>query len=224
MKVEYIYHSGFTVETENYFLVFDYYKGDIHLKDKKTIVFITHSHNDHYNPIIHKWKEENPEISYVLSSDIGVEKSNKVHIMSPYEELNIDDVEVKSFGSTDLGLSLLITVEGKNIFFSGDLNWWHWNDDTLETQLKEERDFKNEIDKITGNIIDIAFFPVDPRLGDGFYLGGEYILKELRPKVFFPMHFGDKYEIIPKFINRIDDSNVNIVEIRKKNEVFEIFQ
>ncbi len=27
VKVEYIFHSGFTVETKDHFLVFDYYKG-----------------------------------------------------------------------------------------------------------------------------------------------------------------------------------------------------
>ncbi len=223
MKVEYIYHSGFTIETENYFLVFDYYKGDIRLKDKKIIVFSTHGHGDHFNPTILKWQDDYPNISYVLSSDIGVESSKSIHIMSPYEELKIDDVLIKSFGSTDLGLSLLINVEGKNIFFAGDLNWWHWEDDSRDAQLKEEKDFKNEIAKIKGNNIDIAFFPVDPRLRDGYYLGGEYVIRELKPKVFFPMHFGDKYEVIPKFINRINNPSVDIVGINKKNQVFDIF-
>lgn len=40
MKVEYIHHSGCTVETEDYFLVFDYYKGDINLKTKIPLYFL----------------------------------------------------------------------------------------------------------------------------------------------------------------------------------------
>lgn len=222
MKVEYIYHSGFTIETNNYFLVFDYYIGDISLKDKKTIVFSTHKHHDHFNPKILKWQKDNPSISYVLDSGIEVESSKNIHKIDPYKELRIHDVVIKSFGSTDLGVSLLINVEGKNIFFAGDLNWWHWEEDYPEDQFKEERDFKDEIAKVKGNHIDVAFFPVEPRLEDNFYLGPKYFIKELRPKVFFPMHFGDKYNIIPKLINKIGDKDVDIVEIKHKNEVFEI--
>lgn len=222
MKVEYIYHSGFTIETKDYFLVFDYYRGDIELKNKKIIVFSTHKHHDHFNPTILKWQENNPSISYVLSSDIEIEKAENIHKINPYEELKIDDIIINAFGSTDLGISLLVNVEDKNIFHAGDLNWWHWEEDLPEDQIKEESDFKNEISKIKGNKIDIAFFPVEPRLEENFYLGPEYFIKELRPKVFFPMHFGDKYDIISRLINRIGDLGVDIVDINKKNEVFEV--
>ena len=126
MKIEYLHHSGCTVETENYFLVFDYYKGDINLKDKKTIVFSSHSHKDHYNPEIFKWQEEVEDINYVLSSDIDLEPGPNVFIMEPYEILKLHDVNIRSFASTDLGLSFLVEVEGRTIFFAADLNWWIW--------------------------------------------------------------------------------------------------
>lgn len=222
MKVKYIYHSGFTIETDDYFLVFDYYRGDIELKNKKTIVFSTHKHHDHFNPAVLEWQIDNPDIVYVLDSGIEVEPNENIYKIAPYEELKIHDITIKAFGSTDLGVSLLINVEGKNIFHAGDLNWWHWEEDFPEDQLKEEKDFKNEIAKISGNNIDVAFFPVEPRLDDNFYLGAEYFIKELKPNVLFPMHFGDKYEVVSKLINKIDNKNVNIVKITKKNEVFEI--
>ncbi|MBC8587158.1 MBL fold metallo-hydrolase [Paratissierella segnis] len=220
MKVEYIYHSGFTIEADDYFLVFDYYRGDITLKDKKIIVFSTHKHHDHYNPKILTWKKNYPDISYVLSSDIDVSPSKNIYKIDPYEELKLQDVAIKAFGSTDLGVSLLIKLEDKNIFFAGDLNWWHWEEDFPEDQLKEEKDFKDEVSKIIGERIDVAFFPVDPRLEDAFYLGAQYFIEKLKPKIFFPMHFGDKYEIIPKLINKINDNTVDIVKIKKKNQVF----
>lgn len=222
MKVEYIYHSGFTLETENYFLVFDYYKGDIKFKDKKTIVFSTHGHRDHFNPDIFKWLENNPYILYVLSSDIETIASKNIYIMDAYEELKLHDVKISSFGSTDLGLSLLINVDGESIFYAGDLNWWHWDEDSREEKRKMEDDFKSEIAKIKKNDVDVMFFPVDPRLDGGFYLGGEYAIKELKPRVFFPMHFGDKYSVIPEFIHKINNNSVDIIEITKRNEVFKI--
>lgn len=222
MKVEYIFHSGFTVETENYFLVFDYYKGDIDIKNKKTIVFSTHGHPDHFNPKIFKWVDKNPHILYVLSSDITVEPSNRIYIMDPYETLRLHNVDIKSFGSTDLGLSFLINVDGKNIFYSGDLNWWYWEEDSESEKLEMEKSFKNEIEKIKGCSIDLAFFPVDPRLEKNFFLGGEYFINQLQPKVFIPMHFGDNYDVTNKFIHKITNKTTRIVEITKKNEIFEV--
>lgn len=219
MKIEYIFHSGFTIETEKYFLVFDYYKGDIELKDKKTIVFSTHDHPDHYNPQILKWHDKNPQILYVLSSDIAVKPDNNIYIMEPYEELKLYDINIKSFGSTDKGLSLLLELEGKSIFFAGDLNWWYWDDDSEQEKIDMERAFKDEISKIKEHNVDIAFFPVDPRLEENYYLGGKYFIDEIRPSVFIPMHFGDKYEATTNFIHKMKDNSTQVVEITKKNQI-----
>jgi len=225
MKIEYIYHSGFSIETKNYFLVFDYYKGDINLSNKKTIVFSSHGHVDHFNPAIIQWSNEHPNISYVLSSDINVESSSpNIYIMKPYESLNLDNIYIKSFGSTDLGLSFLINVDDKTIFFAGDLNWWYWNDDSDDEKLIMEKAFKEEIDKIKNNNIDIdvAFFPVDPRLKENFHIGGEYFIKELKPKFFIPMHFGDNFNTTTSFKQKVDSSSSQIIEIYKRNQIIEI--
>jgi len=223
MKVEYIYHSSFTVETENYFLVFDYFKGDINLKkNKKTIVFSTHGHPDHYNPQILKWLEENSHILYVFSSDIKTNPSTHIYIMEPDETLKLFDIEIESFGSTDLGLSFLVKVDNKTIFFAGDLNWWYWDEDSDEEKISMEKAFKAEVEKLINMNIDVVFFPVDPRLDDNYYLGGKYIIEKVMPKAFFPMHFGDKYEVTKDFIHKMNSTTTNIVEISKKNEVFEL--
>ena len=223
MKVEYIYHSSFTVETENYFLVFDYFKGDINLKkNKKTIVFSTHGHPDHFNPQILNWLEENSHILYVLSSDIDALPSTHTYIMDPDETLKLFDTQIESFGSTDLGLSFLVKVDNKTIFFAGDLNWWYWDEDSDEEKSSMEKAFKGEVEKLINKNIDVVFFPVDPRLDDNYYIGGKYIIDKLKPKAFFPMHFGDKYEITKDFIHKMNSTTTNIVEISKKNEVFEL--
>lgn len=222
MKIEYIYHSGFCVETDNYFLVFDYFKGNINLSNKKTIVFSSHGHADHFNPDIFQWSKKHTDISYVLSSDINIESSLNTYIMNPYESLNLLDVYIKSFGSTDLGLSFLVKADGKTIFFAGDLNWWYWDDDSEVEKLLMEKAFKEEISKIKSDSIDIAFFPVDPRLKESFYIGGEYFIKKLSPKFFIPMHFGDSFDTTTYFKQKINISTSQIIEIYKRNQMIEI--
>lgn len=222
MKIEYIYHSGFSLETENYFLVFDYYRGEIELKDKPTYVFCTHDHPDHFNPEIFNWAKGKSNILYILSSDIENTPPVKATFIDPYEEFIINDLHIKTFGSTDKGVSFLIQVDKKNIFFAGDLNWWHWKDNTDAEKYQEEKDFKAEINKIKGNNIDLAFFPVDPRLEEYYYLGGDYFINEIQPKVFVPIHFGDNYEITKKFINKMKDSSTYIVEITSENQIIDL--
>lgn len=222
MKIEYINHSGFTVETENYFLIFDYYKGDIKLKNKKTIVFSTHSHPDHFNPQILTWHENNPDIQYIFSYDIDVEPKKHIYLMKPYETLKLFDINIKSFDSTDLGLSFLVEVEGKTIFFAGDLNWWLWESDSKEEKENMERDFKKEISRIKGNNIDIAFFPVDPRLKENYLLGGKYFIDNLSPKYFIPMHFWNRFDTTEKFANEMEYSPTEVIEIHKDNQIIEI--
>ena len=51
MKITYINHSGFLIETRDCYYIFDYYKGELpHLdKEKKVIVFCSHFHKDHFS-------------------------------------------------------------------------------------------------------------------------------------------------------------------------------
>ena len=220
VKIEHVFHSCFIVETKNYQLVFDYYKGNISLKDKKTIVFASHGHEDHYNTAIFKWQDNIRDIDYVLSSDINIEdNNNRIYSMEPYNNLDLDNVNIKTFGSTDLGVSFLVTVDNVNIFHAGDLNWWYWDDDTIEEKVSMENSFKGEIEKIKGLDIDIALFPVDPRLKSSFNLGGEFFIKEIKPKYFLPMHFGDNFNVTSDFIHKTKGFTSTIMELNHENQV-----
>ena len=207
VKIEYIFNSGFTVETENYFLVFDYYKGNINLSDKKTIVFVSHGHEDHYNPDIFNFKD-------------NIQKDKNIYFVQPDSRLEVDDLDIQVFGSTDLGVSYLVSLDGLNIFHAGDLNWWYWEDDSLEEKESMEKDFKKEIAKLEGVNIDISFFPVDPRLKDAYSMGGEFFIKKLSPAYFIPMHFGDNFNATTRFIHKMKDFNTHILEIEEVNQYF----
>ena len=147
---------------------------------------------------------------------------DNVNFVKTDSSLTIGDLDIQVFGSTDLGVSFLVSVDGWDIFHAGDLNWWYWENDEVEEKESMERDFKEEISKLKGLNIDLAFFPVDPRLGDAFSKGGEYFINQLSPKHFIPMHFGDKYETTSNFIHKMKGTSTNIVEINHVNQVIKL--
>jgi hypothetical protein len=259
IKIYYIYHSGFAVETTNYFLVFDYYKEsnnanesrhlnsftleDLIKNKKNVLVFSSHSHHDHFNPVILDWEKYNQNIKYILSSDITLDNwKDNYYKISQDEELflktklteNIDfsssketknkleSVYIKAYGSTDIGISFLVKIDGISIFHAGDLNWWHWKEDSLEERKAAEENFKTEIDKIKGENIDISFFPVDPRLEEFYSLGAEYFIKEIEPKTLIPMHFGDNLYTTKEFAQKASGFAVKVVSINNPREELKI--
>lgn len=219
VKVHYLAHSGFAVETAHNLLVFDYYQGTVPLTDKQTSVFSSHSHPDHYNPVIFQWQNERPNIQYILSNDIQVKHPNsKITTMSPYEQIQLGDLQIKTFGSTDLGVSFLVNCEEINIFHAGDLNWWYWSEDTAEGIAQAEAAFKAEIAKIKGERIDLAFFPVDPRLEHNCSLGADYFMQELTPRFLIPMHFWNKKQAIQEFAEARKERSTEIIALTKRGQ------
>jgi hypothetical protein len=92
------------------------------------------------------------------------------------------------------------------------------HDESDEDNIKMEEMFKDEIDRIKGEKIDIAFFPVDPRLKESYSLGPDYFIKEISPKAFIPMHFREDYYITDEFANSINMQNTKIFGINKRGE------
>jgi L-ascorbate metabolism protein UlaG (beta-lactamase superfamily) len=235
VKINYLYHSSFSLETENHFLVFDYFNDDSNGKEriirngiiseevlkigKKIYIFSSHSHGDHFNEVIFQWIKVNPDIKYILSSDIKSNEGFPEYVkISEDESIEVGNVLIKAFGSTDIGISFLVNVEGVSVFHAGDLNWWHWKDENDEYNADMAQAFKSQIEKIKKENIDIAFFPVDPRLEEYYYMGGQYFIEKVSPKMFIPMHFGDKYNITEEFAGKITTDNTAIVEIRKRGQ------
>jgi L-ascorbate metabolism protein UlaG (beta-lactamase superfamily) len=235
-KIYYIYHSGFAIKTKNHFLIFDYYKNPKtndatsqmaallspkNIKDMKNVfVFSTHSHADHFNSSILDWENYNSDIQYILSSDIEADKNkSNYNFIEEGEEKSFEDIYVKAYGSTDIGISFLVKVDGLIIFHAGDLNWWHWKEDSLEEKSLAESSFKAHIERLKiEKPIDIAFFPVDPRLEEFYHIGGEHFAKEIQPKLLIPMHFGDDFSITKKFVDKMENYETKVVEIEHSGQ------
>ena len=232
MKIFYIYHSGFAIETENYKLVFDYYMepkknsggfkiGDFLIGEKQVLVFSSHSHGDHFKKEILKWREINPKIKYILSEDI--EEKTEAYFVKEGDKLTIDGVKVGVFGSTDLGVSYFVECDEESFFHSGDLNWWSWADDTLEEERYMRELYEEKVALISKDLeekkVDYLFYPIDPRLEENSFLGIDYFLKRVEVKNIIPMHMWDKYGIASELEKKVP---VNIIKIERNCEkIFE---
>jgi L-ascorbate metabolism protein UlaG (beta-lactamase superfamily) len=210
VKITYLFHSGFTVETKHHFLIFDYYHPfakpnpgtltEAILKTKPaTYVLASHHHSDHFDRTILQWANLET-VTYIFSNDIRLSPPPlRSHGLTPYQELTLPGLTVKTFGSTDAGVSFLVKTDGLTIFHAGDLNCWRWKEDSAKEQQRAVDAFQAEVAKIAGNAIDIAFFPVDRRLEAYFAVGALYFAAQLQPKLLIPMHFGKDYDATVNF-------------------------
>ena len=241
LKVTYLFHSGYLVKVSETLLIFDFYS-DPQNRDQRekninrvqsaildpdilrVFVFASHNHRDHFDRDILNFDRFGKPVRYVFSSDInaGADKEH-LHVMSPDQSANIEDLTVQTYGSTDQGVSFLISLKSFTLFHAGDLNWWHWFDESTEEELEMyEHDFKAIIRTIGQPAIDIAFFPVDPRLKAFDYYGGAYFIEVLRPRYFFPMHFGYDYQTTERFKQQIANLGLSaqVFVIQEEGQTF----
>ena len=218
MTITYIGHSGFLLEWENCYWLFDYYIGELpSLEIKKQLfVFVSHKHGDHFNPEIFRLSEQYPNTRYVLSSDIRIVKSNmerygvkeeqleQIIFVKPHMEYELADtcnnqILLKTLKSTDCGVAFLLTYQDRTIYYAGDLNHWIWKEETKQSNNDMTEKFHREMELLKVIQIDIAFAPLDPRQEEWYGKGLEKLLNTARVSYAFPMHYWDKPEIIQQF-------------------------
>jgi len=209
MKITCIGHSGFWAELGDYNLIFDYYTDEKNIitpeifADKKTCVFVSHNHHDHYNKKVFEWTEFG-DVAYVLENDcpLGSNPATNTSALriGEGEELSMFNgaVHVKAYGSTDEGVSFLVRLDGLTIFHAGDLNNWHWDGEMSKQELAEmESNYLKVLHQLAGINIDVAFLPDDPRLGVHARRGIEGFERIVGAKKIVPMHFpgnaGERY-------------------------------
>ena len=123
MKLSYIFHSGFVLETEQSILVFDYWMDPSGVMDgvlrseKPMYVFSSHFHEDHFTKEIFEWKKQKPNITYILSKDIykhrRASKEDADVWLAKGGTWSDDTISVWALGSTDSGVSWIVEMEDK---------------------------------------------------------------------------------------------------------------
>ena len=190
MRIYPIYHSGFFVELEERYLLFDYYRREIPRLDpeKPLYVFITHGHRDHCHPEIQSLTAYYQHRTFVGN---GVKDPAFTRI-DPGQRLELDGVEITALDSTDRGVALLVRAEGRTIFHAGDLHLWYWDDDTPEERRDMYRRYCAALAPLKGVEVDVAFLVLDSRQSDPDALMGiELFDRMVEPRHIIPMHYGD---------------------------------
>lgn len=217
MKVTYLNHSGFLLEWEHSYWIFDYYKGNIPVLDsqKDILVFCSHSHEDHFNPDIFRLSDTYPSVSYIFSNELRktcqkLEKKNqqilpnilflKSRTDTSFTTASGESLFIHALQSTDCGCAFYIEYAGKTIYHAGDLHWWYWEGEDADWNKKMTADYKKEMEYLNRKNIDLAFTVLDPRQEKDYALGMNHFLNTTHTLHMFPMHFWDNFNIINKYL------------------------
>lgn len=196
--VWYLGHCGYAVRTQNYLLVFDYQEKQdgrlpksrpakpslaagwidpSEIKGLKVRVFVSHSHQDHFDPVIFTWKEAVPDIAIYFGWKAANDSSHN-YLIGPRAELKSDVLEIATINSHHSGVpevAWLVKVDGLTIYHNGDCR----PDDP-----SAEHDFL----KTKTDLIDLAFvFPVYEE-GQKYTVQNVDFFTKFRVKAAFPMH------------------------------------
>lgn len=241
MSITYIGHSGFLLETDSAYFLFDYYQGEIPEinVDKPLLVYVSHGHADHYNPAIFDLVYKHPRVTYILPKGTQIKKyvleyEEKEIDLSPYLilvkksetiEITLSNgkvLQITTLKSTDIGVAYLLDYEGKTYYHAGDLNLWLWDGEGEEFNRNMARKYFTQLEKLRGKKIDIAFVPLDPRQGKHAFAGMESFLKYTDTKRVFPMHMWEEYHVIDRFLERHPQYEQNIMKIEYIGQRFSI--
>lgn len=216
MTLTFIYHSGFAVEVQSCILIFDYWQDPAQVvprllsTSKPIYVFSSHFHEDHFTREIFEWRKLKTDITYILSKDITR------HRRADKSEANVwlakggswcdSNINVRATGSNDSGVSWIVDVDGRRLFHAGDLGNWYarfltddfrggeiysWEFGMMIDPIKEEKRYLGELKDISkvATSFDVAFVPVDGRIGNGYTRGARQFIEQFGIGLFVPMHF-----------------------------------
>lgn len=222
------------LETEQCVLIFDYWKdspeGDVKKMlehtGKRVYFMASHFHEDHFNPEIIAMNVPNGDKRIILSRDIirrhRAKETDADVVMRKGDVYNDEYIKIKAFGSTDAGVSFMLETDGKKIFHAGDLNNWHWEDESTPQEVKKmEGDFKAVLRDIKAEhpAVDLAMFPVDPRLGTDFARGARQWIQTIKTTYLAPMHFPPAREKAMTFGKEAEMCGTKFLYIRHEGEL-----
>ncbi len=232
IQITYLKHSGFAVQSGETLLVFDDAQGKPAAGDslrnghvtreliesfQRTMYFVSHAHADHFDPSIFDYYNAETIVYYIFGDDLPAKY--KGYRMSPGDTLSVGGATITAYASTDEGVSFLVRLNGWSIFHAGDLNLWHWREQSTLKEIEQaERDYLAAVEPLAGETIDFAFFPVDPRMGELYDAGAVHFSMHLKPRVMIPMHWWDRPDVAMEFARRNRSKRTEIIALTRPGE------
>jgi len=217
VQVTYFYQSAFTVALQKTLMIFSYRQAGVEplakeqwLSDRdfqgfnNILVFVPSASAAHHDKAIYEWKQSFP-FTYIMPQEAAklAPRAANVRVCREGDSFSVGHCDVTVFGSTDAGLSFLAAAEGVRVYHAGDLNLWHWREEnTLRDIARSEALFYEKTAALPKDSIDVAMFPLDPNQGRYYDAGANHFIMAVRPRVFFPMHFGSRVEIAGEYARR----------------------
>ncbi len=235
MRVTFLEHSGFLVETGFAALLFDWWKGELPALPPGVplYVFASHVHPDHFDPKIFALNDGNRDVSFLLGKGVSLdprhlqrwgvspETVEKARVRQGGQTLSLPQAEIETLSSSDEGVAFLVTLpDGRTVFHAGDLNWWHWEGEDRAWNRNMEVNFKKYTEPLRGRKIDLAMLPLDPRLGEAGFWGPAYFLETADIRHFLPMHQWGDFEFSRKFLEENPAFTERTVPVERAGQVF----
>ena len=210
MKIEWMGHASFRIETEGKVIYIDPYGVKENKKDAD-LVLISHEHYDHCDiSSIEKIRKSHTSI---LASEDSADKISRkfknVGILRPGDVTEFEGIRIiavhsynigKHFHSKGSGVGFVIESENKRVYHAGDSDF-----------IPEMKNLKN---------ITVALLPI----------GGTYTMnvddaikavKIIKPEIVIPMHYGSivgSMSDAEKFMERIKTETKARIEILDNNQ------
>ena len=235
MTVTFLDHSGFLAELPGVCLLFDWWKGELPPPPagKPLLVCASHRHPDHFDPKIFSLDDGRREVRFLLGRGIRLTDRNrekwglseetaaKCQVLSGGETASpLSGVTVETLPSTDEGVAFVVSLEGKTLFHAGDLNWWHWEGEDKAWNRNMEVNFKRYCEPLRGRHMDLAMFPVDPRLGEDGFRGPRYFLELTDTVCLLPMHQWEQFSFTRDFLTACPAFAGQVLPVERNGQCF----
>ena len=237
MRVTYLSHSGFLIELSAVSLLFDWWKGSLPPlpAGKPLLVFVSHGHEDHFDPHIFALDDGTRDVRFLLGKGIHLGKGSmakwgvseatagKCRLVRGGDDFEaLPGIRVEALRSTDAGVAYLVTAEGQTIYHAGDLHWWHWEGEPKTDNANMAVNFRHFTEPLRGRRIDLAMVPLDGRLKAAEDWGLCYLLELADLRTVLPMHQWEDCSPTERFLQKHPEWAGRILPVTQEPQSWEI--
>ena len=216
-RLLYIHHDCFILEAGAKTLLFDYPASRYlpqaaarvaaaHIDGSDLTIFVSHSHDDHFDPNLGAATSRAASRRFVVSDDVadlyGTVLPADTVVLEPDMVREIGGMAVEGIESNDMGLAYRIDVAGLTVYFGGDLALWDWPGNSPAANRAVGMSWRRTLTRLAKQPVDVAFTNMDPRLAASLS-GAPELLERLGPRVFVPMHLDGHTHYIDRYADRL---------------------